>query len=224
MGFFFAASYDARLLGAGVTMNMNPGYSMQPSSAGLLSAELINDRVNVSGIGHVPGADAEAIREQLRNGLRNDLPRSLERIVANVLTYPLQGPLATSCDNSAQCLPRVRDKMNLACLGGDRIACAGAAAVSANNFVCESGGCSFHPIVQGVNVLPDELELVFAPDPTNLAAPLDTFYRLLAARLDVEICGPTLPRRRSENASLPLLQLGQADVGSPSIPCSELGF
>ena len=108
MGFFFAASYDARLLGAGVTMNMNPGYSMQPSSAGLLSAELINDRVNVSGIGHVPGADAEAIREQLRNGLRNDLPRSLERIVANVLTYPLQGPLATSCDNSAQCLPRVR--------------------------------------------------------------------------------------------------------------------
>jgi hypothetical protein len=60
------------------------------------------------------------------------------------------------------------------------------------NFACDqTNQCRFHPVLQAVNVLPDRVEVVFAPDlhnPTNpVNDPLTQFFTLVGPSLTVPI-------------------------------------
>jgi hypothetical protein len=83
-------------------------------------------------------------------------------------------------------------------------------------------------VVQEVNVLPDSLELVFAPRPIEPGRPLNEFFRSALPELagfDPEICEDITLESRID-ADVPSLQLGLLEpVGAediPPIPCEEL--
>jgi hypothetical protein len=84
-------------------------------------------------------------------------------------------------------------------------------------------------VIQQLNVTPTHVELVFAPNPERLIAPLDQFYRMLPDLVggSQEICGPDLSSATVTDAPVSSLQLGRLEpTGSediPPIPCSELG-
>lgn len=101
-------------------------------------------------------------------------------------------------------------------------ACLAGQVFEPRNFEClPDSTCGFHPIVQQLNVLPTEIEVVFAPDPERPEVPLDRFYRDIAGG-SLDICGPALADRTIINAPVTALQLaGAAVTSSPSISCDQ---
>ena len=199
-GFWFAAQYDARVpvINAGVTVGMNPGYSITRRTDGFIDVSLINDHPNVQVINDVQMPHSNlSVSDYVREQLRTTLPQTLAATVNDQLLQPLPAALGATCDPSAGdaatvCLNETIAGLGLACKAGlSAEACIADQVLTVGNFACLQGGaCGFHPIVQEVNVLPDELELVFAPDPLNPVAQLDQFYRALSVFGGTALCAP----------------------------------
>lgn len=116
------------------------------------------------------------------------------------------------------CFDVAMSRLELDCQNGvSADACIASQVLLPENFRCmESGACGFRPIVQQVNVLPEELELVFAPDPTRPFAPLDSFFRGLSD----EICGEDVPTATRINQPVASLQLAESGpVSDPPLGC-----
>jgi hypothetical protein len=232
MGVSFSAQFDARQVdtGAGVTVGMNPGYAIRASADGGVEIYIINNAANVQVIN-----DSGTIADGVRVALRETVPATIAAQINDALVVPLPDSLATECDPTSSaapmdCYTAARDALNLGCVAGSNAACTARDAVEPRNFTCPAASslCAFKPVVQEVNVLPDSLELVFAPRPIEPGRPLNEFFRSALPELagfDPEICEDITLESRID-ADVPSLQLGLLEpMGAediPPIPCDEL--
>ena len=228
-GVFFIGTYDVRVpvINAGVTIHMNPGYSITRRSDGFVQAALINNAPNVSVINDFE-QDGELISDKVRDKLREAAPTS----IAAFINKKLLQPLGTSCDPSGSdgpdaCLQAALTAADTACKDGVAPeACIAPQVLTRANFQCmETGVCGFHPLVQEVNVLPEGIELVFAPNPFTPAAQLDRFFRALSPVLGGSVCGdpPSTDTRIAQPVAS--LQVGESSaLNDPPIACSDLGL
>jgi hypothetical protein len=176
-GFFyeakFSTTYSISLLSDVVTADlwMAPGYSFAPSDDGHVTVTNINQNVTTLN-------DLIGIKESVQTALRNDAVNEMSTTINGQLDQPvakiasmLNFSLATpTCDPTVDLAEQQR-VCYLAAFpllvqftpnGG----------LLPKNFACMANKqCSFHPIVQAVNALPDSLELVFAPDLSNPSNP-----------------------------------------------------
>jgi hypothetical protein len=103
-------------------------------------------------------------------------------------------------------------------------ACIAADVLKQDNFRCISDGagggtCGFHPIVYQVNVHPEGLELVFAPDPERPTAQLDRVLRAFSALAMTPICGP--PISTATRVNQPVASLQQTSGSAPDADCAD---
>ena len=206
-GFSFEAHYTAIGLSGYpvVGVYLNPAYVFRIREAdGLLDVE--NVRRGVVSI-----ADTCGIQE----ALKTDLPKEIEHLVETEATKPLQvagislatctpGPTAQQdCYHDIVTLGLAHDFFApaLAAVGygsgpgsaGDVLASRMQAAMDQRNFSCFDTGipgpgqyaCAFHPVFQAVNVLPNEVEFVVAPEPiSRCTTNVYLLYHLLPAVLE----------------------------------------
>jgi hypothetical protein len=237
MGVSFSAEFDARepSTNAGITVGMNPGYAIKVNADGGIDVYNINDAANVFLVNGPAG-----VKDRIKDALINTVPAAIAAQFNDALVVPLPSMLATSCDpttpatSARGCYDAAVAALGLGCLAGNTSACSAQSAIEPRNFVCptSSGMCAFKPVVHGLNVLPDSIELVFAPNPANANQPIDALYRVALADLsgsDPGVCEDHVLEAHID-ADVPSLQLGESEVqmGSedvPPIPCSELaGF
>jgi hypothetical protein len=168
------------------------------------------------------------LSERIRENLRLTLPQIMADNINGALLQTLPPPLNASCDPTAADAPSACRQAVIAAL--DQVCTAGLSAEACiaeqvlipDNFACVAGSCAFHSIVQQVNVLPDELELVFAPDPFRPLAQLDRFYRALGTVAGVALCGPDFSTETRVNQPLATFQLGSSGaISEPPKPCPE---
>lgn len=218
MGFFFEGQYDVRFAGGGVTIGMNPGYSITPRADGYVQTRLINNATNVS-VTNDMVIDGQLVSVSTRNALANNLPTRVSEGINSQLRTPLKNvtlpgvetPVTAPCPNGTQteCYDFLKGVFHLLCNTPDsipanvrRLGCVGGQAVEPRNFACVADKtCEFHPIVQQVNVLPKDIELVFAPDPLNPHRPLLEFYRLVGEILQRPVCSNPVPVYNPEHTN-----------------------
>jgi hypothetical protein len=227
-GFFLDAQYDARIpiINAGVTVGVNPGYSIKRRSDGFVSVNILNNAPNVQVINDTD-VGGISVSDIIRDKLRTQVPVLFEKVINDALVQPLPDPFAEECDSGdddapQQCLDTVLDGLAQLCdTGIAPEACIAPQVLSTANFVCPaSGQCSVHPTVFEVNVLPEELELVFAPNPFAPTVQVDRFFRALSDFSDVELCGPDVDTDTRIDEPVAGLQLGAGSIGDePPIPC-----
>lgn len=230
-GFFIEADYDARIpvIGAGVTAGVNPGYSIKRRSDGFVDVDLMYDAPNVRVINDMDVGD-QRVSDLIRDKLRTQVPEAFEKVINDALVQPIPDPFAQECDpddsDAAQeCLEGVLDGLAGLCEAGiSPEACIAPQVLNEGNFVCQrSGQCAVHPMVVEVNVLPEELELVFAPNPFAPTAQVDRFFRALSEFAGVELCGEDIDTDTRIDEPVADLQLGSGSIGdTPPIPCDEL--
>lgn len=186
-GFVFEAVYDVPISGL---VTMNPAYVFDIRAVdGLIDVTSVHQGVIT------PGNPLEPNLQQLiTQALKDELPLAIEQAINGQLTVSLENPtLQFNCDPSlteagqqAQCATALLDDPNTPTIGdvfsaalqqaglpaatADAIADQMAQGVSPKNFTCapnSTGGneCAFHPIVKRINIMPDEIELVFAGEP-----------------------------------------------------------
>jgi hypothetical protein len=226
-GFFLEAQYDARVpvINAGVTVGVNPGYSITRRADGFVDVALINDAPNVQVVNDVE-ANGELVSDTIRKKLRTQVPQMFAKVINDKLLQPIPAPFGSMCDPTAgdaaqTCFDAAIQGMQTVCdLGVAPEACIADQVLTPGNFQCPSSGvCSVHPTVLEVNVLPEELELVFAPDPFEPTAQIDRFFRALSQATGFELCGPDAPTDTRVNQSVAGLQLGDKSIDNPPIPC-----
>jgi hypothetical protein len=237
-GFYFgtvsASLFDVRFLGAGTSINMNPSFAIRPSDDGLL--ELIALETNVRAVPDYE-KDGRRISTAIREALEVQFPSAIKSVIKrrfDDLTVPVQAeiegvPFEVPCDPNSegtqqQCFEDTITKLQQACLvTGLEVACLGAEVLEPNNLTCmaDENLCGFRPVIQAVNVLPDALELVFAPKPGS-SAPLDRFYQLAAELLGsagLSAC-EEIPEQSIANARPTELTLGEETRDQPIVPCT----
>ncbi len=227
MGLFLEAQFDTRLLGAGFTIGLNPAFALTVGSDGRFHVRTLAKNVQVinNGLG---GID---LKTAIENQLDTTVPLFLERELNSRLVTPIPTTFVPSCTSSQDCQSQVLTLLQGACsLGLGEAACLAPNVLTSSNFEClPDSTCAFRPTLQGVNILPTELEVVFAPNPTLQTVPLDRFYRTLGElKVDgfpqVQLCAD-VPERTIVDTDVAFLQLGEADfTDEPIVACSNLGL
>ncbi len=196
-------------------VNFNPAYLFEPTEDGYVRVELINNQANV-----VSGD--EDLKASVQQALRVDFIEIFEEAFNSRLLFELEEPFANSCATDSDCLNATLADLEQACeLGLTPVACIAETALVADNFEClDNGMCGFHPIVQQLNVLPDGIETVFAPDPHRPAAQLDQLYRALGVQLgEQEVCGAEFSQATSTNETLYFFQRAEKPSESELQDC-----
>ncbi len=187
-GFEFDAKFDlfanAGPLPAFIEVQMNPAYRFDVrSDTGLLRVIPIQQRVVV--VNDSPGND---IKKETQGSLETTLPERVESLVGAAMTFALPPP-SVSCSAGASLGKQQQacyDAVTRSGPGGsdspaliafrqafqgqgwsaDKVEKKARQAVEGlepRNFVCApEGTCSFHPIIQRVNALPEQVEFVLA--------------------------------------------------------------
>jgi hypothetical protein len=236
MGFYFDARYDERFATGGVTVHMNPGYAIQKTVDGFVSVAMINDDINTSNVSVTNnGISGNDVAAMVRDQLRFQAPFLMTQTINKRLTNPLPpqfGGVACEVGSSTApdfCFDQAMAKLGDICFDGHAPeACIATTVFSPANFSCMAnaaggGTCAFRPIVQQVNVLPESLELVFAPDPNRPFAQLDRVFRALeTASIDpmtgkkgVQLCMPPLSVDNRVNQPLAMFQSGEDSFSPP---------
>jgi hypothetical protein len=191
-GFYYAGDFDIRVLGTRTHLTVSPAYAFSPSEDGFVDVRALAQAVTL-----IP--DVSDARPAINETLRDVVPQVMENLIRNRLEMPVSNLLAllpgadsddvdVSCDSSDElpeqqqtCFDNVEEGLGQVPDG-----------IEPRNFACVSRRCTFHPIVQEVNALPDSLELVLAPDLDGESGALTALYQAAG------VCGPRPEIGRSE--------------------------
>jgi len=208
-GFSFEASYNFNSGYFSFTYYMNPAYELhiRPED-GLLTVVSVHQGV-------VPSQPA------LQDALANTVPEQLARTINEGLTFSLRNPaIPTPCDPNAsvsaqqeRCFSEgigtVDDpgylftifELGFKSAGFDGDTAQWAAkemmeGLEAKNFSCVASdgvnSCAIHPVVERINVLPDELEFVFVAEDDPYQKVF--FYQNLPTVVEALLPGTTVPQ------------------------------
>jgi hypothetical protein len=228
MGAFLEGSYDIRWAGAGATIRMNPGFSIEASADGLIDFTVLSK--NISVINNFTDDDGVPMKELIEKTL-DDLPGQLRKqFKSSIPSVRLEWEGATlPCsfgepDATQACFDLASSVLAGSCDAGSSIACTASAVIVPDNFQClDDSTCGFRPVVQAINVLPTELEFVLAPDPRDLSRPLDRLFRSLPEfGVPVSSVCNSVPTGTVVDGNVTSIQLGEETRDDPVIPCAEL--
>ncbi len=180
-----------------------------------------------------------SVSSRMRTALQELFPGAIKHLFEEKYTQPIAkdhgAPVNLMCSSESEgsdagrveCYSAARTFLQSACdpPASQEVACLGLQALEQRNFTCMAGGiCGFRPVIQAVNMLPEDLELVFAPNPSAPTVPLDRFYRLLGGLLGSSelgsLCGE-IPERAIANGNVASLTLGVTTRDEPLISCDQ---
>jgi hypothetical protein len=184
-GFFYEGSFYVTVLGVSTHLLVSPAYAFSPS----VSDGFVDVKPLTQGVVLIP--DVTDAKPAIQNALATGVPifiaaqirATMEIPVATIFTQlqqPIPGDLGCSSSDPIEtqqqtCFDKVQPLLGPF-----------ASLVELRHFSCnQSNQCAVHPIVQAVNVLPESLELVFAPDFTGGPDTLTSLYQQVGA------CDPT---------------------------------
>jgi hypothetical protein len=204
-GFLSEGQFSASFLDFNAQISFDPAYSFGVSSDGLWQVTVLN--INVSAVlpPKVAGFDPAQLLAELRTDITNvaiDLPNAVNARLTvpagNILSEmglnvgPVTCTMPTPNAASSECAGTVKGL--LAHVTGSPLATVAIAALQDSNFTCSSGVCDFHPILQAVNVLPNDVEFVLSPDlSTGFPDDLTPFYSALSNIPAIGSIAITLP-------------------------------
>jgi len=231
-GFVLESYFEIGTLLGDIYFEANPAYTFDVTSNGLVS-------VHNQHQGVVIVSDVANLKPTVQSALQNEIADEIAARINDELTFPLElpglgcNPADSPSQQKEMChqvisdfgVPIIEDALVSAGYSPGDAANKAKGAVNgltADNFTCDEAlsVCAFHPIVQRVNVLPDELEFVFAGEPAY-SLPLErdrvTLYEILPDLIGQLEGGATLPPLCHEpmgrdDGVIPLFQLGEAQV------------
>jgi hypothetical protein len=195
MGFMFEAMYKFSVGATLATVSLDPAFSIGLRQAdGLFTLKNIARNVTTLGLASSAKPEIDAVLQNMAP-IENLINQSLSPLVSQFVSaigLPA-GSVTTSCVTptpgmpSPECFGNVNTAITnfLSGVGTPpQLVTLATQILTPTNFTCDPTlQCRFHPVFQGVNILPDNLEIVLAPDlrnPTNPLNPLITqFFSLL---------------------------------------------
>jgi hypothetical protein len=195
MGFLYEAEFRGNLGPISGTVSVDPAFKFGlRQSDGLFTVANIDRNVTTIGIGE------DGVKRSLDNILL--ATPFVEAAINSTLSPPisqllsaigLSGTVTTSCATptpaapSQECFNNVNAAITSA-LGSigtpPQLVSLATQILQPINFTCDDANqCRFHPVFQGVNILPDSVEIVLAPDLRNannpINGPLSSFFSLV---------------------------------------------
>jgi hypothetical protein len=211
MGFLFEALYKFSVGATLATVSLDPAFTVGlRASDGLIHIATLERNVTTLGLADSfkPKIDAAlADTAGLEDKVNAVLSPPMSQLVS-VLGLPADS-VVTSCTTptpaapSPECFNNVISAIHAAVSsvpGATQATDLAAQFFGPINFTCDnSNQCRFHPVFQGVNILPDSLEIVLAPDLRNPSNPLNS-----ALTAFIQLLGPQSISRTVQLGSTPV--------------------
>jgi hypothetical protein len=212
MGFLYEALFHVDFLSVQLaTVSLDPAFSVnvRPTD-GLVSIANLAQNVTTIGLDVVAPSATSTLQNTIKDlssleaMINSAISPQLSQLVS---TLGLSG-VTTSCSTptpsepSTECFNNVNTAIQKALSGApSQIVTLASQILQPINFTCSSmNQCLFHPVLQAINVLPDRLEVVLAPDlrnPNNpINDPLTEFFSLVgptSLTVNVTLGGTSVP-------------------------------